>query len=178
MMTWTKLKIAAAVVAAITIGGATGVITVKNAMAAAPQPPAAASPKPQPGDAAAAETKLKRKDNMGIISVADAPPVIVSTTPPAGAADVDAAATTEIKVTFSKEMETGGFSWVTYGKDTFPKTTGKPHYEKDNRTCVLPVKLEPGKTYVLMLNVPPFTSFIDKTHHKAVEYWLVFETKK
>ena len=177
MMTWTKLKIAAAVVAAITIGGATGVITVKNAMAAAPQPPAAASPKPQPGDAAAAETKLKRKDNMGIISVADAPPVIVSTTPQAGAADVDAAATTEIKVTFSKEMETGGFSWVTYGKDTFPKTTGKAHFLDDKRTCVLPVKLEPGHPYVMWLNQGQFKGFSDTDGNKAVPYLLVFETK-
>ena len=62
--------------------------------------------------------------------------------------------------------------------DTFPKTTGKPHYEADHRTCVLPVKLEAGKTYILLLNKPPYTSFMDPERRQAIEYWLVFETKK
>jgi RNA polymerase sigma-70 factor (ECF subfamily) len=104
--------------------------------------------------------------------------VIISSTPAAGATDVDAEATTELKVVFSKDMEPGNFSWVQYGKDTFPKTTGKAKFLDDKRTCVLPVKLEPGHPYVIWLNQGKFSSFQDSDGHKAVPYLLVFETKK
>ena len=43
------------------------------------------------------------------------------------------------------------WSWSQISEEAFPKASGKPHYEKDRRTCVLPVRLEPGKTYVLYL---------------------------
>ena len=69
------------------------------------------------------------------------------------------AATTKIKVTFSKNMSDGSWSWSTASKDSFPDTTGRPHYEKDKRTCVLPVKLKPGTTYRLSLNAPEFKNF-------------------
>jgi hypothetical protein len=41
----------------------------------------------------------------------------------------------------------------------------------------LPVKLEPGKPYVIWLNHPPYEAFMDLQHHRAVPYLLVFETK-
>src|SRR5436309_14181170 len=107
MMTWTKLKIAAAVVAAVTIGGTTGVLTVKNAIAAERQPGTASATKPSaPADAAPA--KLKKKDNMGIISVQDSPPVVISTVPPAGSTEVAPAATTDRKVALNNEAAPGG----------------------------------------------------------------------
>ena len=124
----------------------------------------------------AARKVLNKHDNNGIIGVETAPPVVVATVPPAGATDVDPAKVTELKVTFSKDMEPGNFSWVQYGKDTFPKTTGKPHFLDDKRTCVLPVKLEPGHPYVIWLNKAPYDSFMDTDGHKAVPYLLVFET--
>ena len=102
---------------------------------------------------------------------------MVKTEPRAGDTAVDAGTVTEIRVTFSKEMEPGSFSWVTYGKDTFPKTTGKAHFESDKRTCVLPVKLEPGHPYVMWLNQGQFKNFVDTDGNPAVPYMLVFETK-
>jgi RNA polymerase sigma-70 factor (ECF subfamily) len=113
----------------------------------------------------------------GINSVAAAPPVVVKTVPQAGADDVDPALT-EIKVTFSKEMIDGNWSFPQISKETAVKSTGKPHFEDEGRTCVLPVKLEPGKTYVIPLNKKPFDSFMDKDQRRAMEYLLVFETKK
>jgi Bacterial Ig-like domain len=111
-------------------------------------------------------------------TVKDAPPVVVKTEPRAGDTDVDAAKVTEIRVTFSKDMADGSWSWSRISKETFPTTTGKPHYDADKRTCVLPVKLEPGKAYVIWLNPEKFKSFRDTDGHPAVFYPLVFETKK
>lgn len=178
MMGWAKTQTVSTVVAVATIGGTGSVIAVKTALAqdrATATVNAAAAPKAK---AEAPTGQLDKKANSGIVSVADAPPVIVSASPQSGATDVDAAAVTELKVTFSKDMETGNFSWVRYGKDTFPQTTGKPHFLDDKRTCVLPVKLEPGHPYVVWLNKPPYDSFMDPAGHKAVQYLLVFETKK
>jgi RNA polymerase sigma-70 factor (ECF subfamily) len=110
--------------------------------------------------------------------VRNAQPVVVATAPQSGAADVDAATTREIRVTFSKPMQDGNWAFAQTGKETFPQTTGKPHYEPDGRTCVLPVKLEPGKPYVIWLNKPPYDSFSDPAGRKALPYLLVFETKK
>jgi RNA polymerase sigma-70 factor (ECF subfamily) len=124
-----------------------------------------------------AQEGRKPKAAMGIDGVKTAPPVVVATEPRAGADDVDPGLT-EIKITFSKEMQDGNFALAQLSKQTFPQTTGKPKYLGDKRTCVLPVKLEPGKTYVIALNKPPYDSFMDKEKRKALQYLLVFETKK
>jgi hypothetical protein len=76
------------------------------------------------------------------VSLSSAPPVVVNAVPQAGLDDVDPV-TTEIRVTYSKDMQDGSWSWSTLSKDTFPEVTGKPHYLGDQRTCVLPVKLKP-----------------------------------
>jgi hypothetical protein len=109
------------------------------------------------------------------ITVANSPPVVVKTVPEAGALDVDPSLT-EIKATFSKSMTDGSWSWAQRSDETFPGS-GKPHYEKDKRTCVLPVKLEPGRTYLVMLNSDRFKNFKDADGRPAVPYVLVFQTK-
>ena len=111
------------------------------------------------------------------LTIATAPPVVVKTVPQAGAADVDPGLRT-IKVTFSKDMLDGNWSWVQLSDESFPKVDGKPEYEKDKRTCVLPVKLEPGKAYTIWLNSEKFENFKDADGRPAVPYLLVFETKK
>lgn len=104
------------------------------------------------------------------------PPVVVKTVPEAGAADVDPGLT-EIKVTFSKAMQDGSWSWSTLSKESFPKLDGKPKYLEDQRTCVVSVALEPGKTYAIWLNSPKFKNFKDAGGQPAVPYLLVFKTK-
>jgi len=113
------------------------------------------------------------------ITVQKLPPVVVKTAPLSGAEDVDPGLS-EIKVTFSKEMADGSWSWSQLSDETFPKTVGdKPiHYEKDKRTCVLKVRLEAGKTYAIWLNSEKFTNFKDTDGRPAVPYLLVFKTKK
>ena len=111
------------------------------------------------------------------VTLESVPPVVVKTVPEAGATEVDPKLT-EIKVTFSKDMQDGTWSWVTLSKESFPTTDGEPKYLKDKRTCVLPVKLEPGKTYAIWVNSAKFDNFKDPGGRSAVPYLLVFKTKK
>ena len=115
-----------------------------------------------------------RADDVTLESV---PPVVVKTVPEAGADDVDPKLN-EIKVAFSKDMKNRGWSWVTYSKESFPKLDGEPKYLADKRTCVLPVKLEPGKTYAIWVNSEKHGNFMDADGRSAVPYLLVFKTKK
>jgi len=111
------------------------------------------------------------------VSVKSMAPSVVKTVPQSGATDVDPA-TTEITVTFSKDMITDRmWSVCQISDETFPEV-GKIHYESDKRTCVVPVKLQPGKTYVLWFDQARFNSFRDVQNHPSVPYMLVFETKK
>ncbi len=103
-------------------------------------------------------------------------PVVVKTVPEAGAKDV-APGVVEIKVTFSKEMADGSWSWSSAWKDSTPEGIGAPHYEADKKTCVLKVKLEPGKTYGYWINSQSFKNFKDRQGRSAVPYMLVFQTK-
>jgi RNA polymerase sigma-70 factor (ECF subfamily) len=111
------------------------------------------------------------------VTLESVPPVVVKTVPEAGAGEVDPKLT-EIKVTFSKDMQDGSWSWATLSEESFPKMDGKPKYLADKRTCVLPVKLEPGKTYAIWVNSEKFRNFKDADGRSAVPYLLVFKTKK
>ena len=51
-------------------------------------------------------------------------------------------------------------------------------YLADKRTCVLPVRLEPGQTYAIWVNTDKFGNFKDTDGRSAVPYLLVFRTKK
>jgi RNA polymerase sigma-70 factor (ECF subfamily) len=76
-------------------------------------------------------------------------------------------------------MADGSWSFVQLSDATFPKVEGKIRYEKDKRTCVLPVKLEANKTYAVWINfAEKFENFKDSAGRPAVPYQLVFKTKK
>ncbi len=111
------------------------------------------------------------------VTLESTPPVVVKTVPAAGANDVDPKLT-EIRVTFSKDMEDGSWSWATLSEESFPKGDGKAKYLADKRTCVLPVKLEPGKTYAIWVNSDKVRNFKDADGRSAVPYLLVFKTTK
>ncbi|MBA4148133.1 MAG: HEAT repeat domain-containing protein [Verrucomicrobia bacterium] len=109
------------------------------------------------------------------VTLETAPPVVVKTVPVAGAKDVDPTLT-EISVTYSKPMQDGSWSWSTWGEGSYPETMGKPRYLSDQRTCVLPVKLEPAKFYAIWLNSDKFKNFKDANGRSAVPYLLTFFT--
>ncbi len=112
------------------------------------------------------------------ISLKTMPPSVIKTIPQAGDATVDPALN-EITVTFSKEMKTNRM-WAVcqISKETFPATAGQIHYLSDQRTCVVPVKLEPRKTYVLWFNRGQYNSFRDTDNNPSVPYLLVFKTRE
>lgn len=166
MMAWTKTKVAAAVMALVMIGGTGSIVAMKRATAAA-----------KPTVVAAANPLAADSNNDNEFSLTNAPAVVTKSVPEAGSDHVDPSIA-EIQVTFSKPMRDGSWSWSTWGENTFPKTTGKPHYAADHRTCVLPVRLEPGRTYAIWLNSEKFGNFRDTRGLKAVPYLLVFETRK
>jgi hypothetical protein len=107
----------------------------------------------------------------------DAAPVVVQTTPRTGDTNVDASLS-EIRVTYNKEMMDESWSWSQVSDESYPETTGDARYEADHKTCVLPVKLYPGKTYTIWLNSAKFGGFQDVTGRKAVPYVLRFRTRQ
>ena len=116
-------------------------------------------------------TQFSRAQDMD-----SAAPVVVKTVPEAGTKDVPSGEY-EIRITFSKEMMDNSWSFSTAWQNSDPKAVGKPHYETDHKTCVMKVKLEPGKTYGYWLNSQRFTNFKDTQGHTAVPYLLTFKTK-
>jgi RNA polymerase sigma factor (sigma-70 family) len=169
----TRMQIVAAVVLGVVLaGGGAGVVT--SVLRAEDRKTEA--PRPAPAQAVALQAPAAEEDKDEV-TLATAPPVVVKTVPEAGSDRVDAKLA-EIKVTYSKDMLDGSWSWSTLGKENFPKTAGAPKYLDDKRTCVLPVKLEPGKTYALWLNSEKFGNFKDADGRPAVPYLLVFKTKQ
>ena len=111
-------------------------------------------------------------------SVKALPPVVVKTVPMSGETAVDAEKVTEIRVTFSKPMTDKSWSWSQISDATALPFKGDVKYDADGKTCIAPVKLEPGKTYVCWLNSAKFGNFKDRDGQSAVPYLLVFETKQ
>jgi RNA polymerase sigma factor (sigma-70 family) len=121
--------------------------------------------------------KGEDEEKKPAVSVKDMPPVVVQTSPRAGDTEVNAENVREIRVTFSKDMKDKTWSWSQISDETFPKVNGEVRYDKDRRTCILPVKLQAGKTYAIWVNSGKFGNFKDTDDHPAVPYLLVFETK-
>jgi len=111
------------------------------------------------------------------ITLETARPVVIKSAPEAGAEGVDPG-TTQISVTFSKQMQGGTWSWCVLSKESYPGTSEAPKYLEDKRTCVLPVKLQPGRTYAVWINSEKFYEFKDTKGQPAVPYLLVFRTRE
>jgi RNA polymerase sigma-70 factor (ECF subfamily) len=110
------------------------------------------------------------------ITLDTARPVVIKSVPESGSAAVDPS-TTEVRVTFSKEMQPGVWSWGMISKESYPGSSESPKYLEDKRTCVLPVKLQPGKTYAVWINTEKLLNFKDVKGQIAVPYLLVFKTR-
>lgn len=114
-------------------------------------------------------------DMAGVLAkLADRGPVVLHTTPNNGDLNVDPSLS-EIRVCFDREMLDGSWSWC-YDPDLL-ETTGDPCYESDRKTCVLPVKLQPDREYVIRVNTEQFRNFQDASGRAAVPCLLRFKTR-
>lgn len=104
-------------------------------------------------------------------------PRVVNTSPADGATDIDPA-TNEIRVIFDKEMTGESWSWVRSAAEAFPEAAGDIHYLPDMKTCVMPVKLEPGTKYVVWFNTANYLNFKDREGRPATPHLLTFTTRK
>ena len=123
------------------------------------------------------EVVVRNSPTPADLLLAEQTPVVVETFPVSGARGV-APGETEIRVRFSKPMTDGSWSWSTAWENSTPDFIGQPHYATDLRTCVVKVKLEPGRTYAFWLNSEKFQNFTDQAGHPAVPYLLIFQTKQ
>lgn len=119
----------------------------------------------------------RAEEVVEVVSIESMPPSVIKTVPQCGDSAVDPGLS-EVWVTFSKEMKVTGhcWSWCSASDSSFPALDGKAHFLEDKCTCVLPVKLEPGRAYAIWINSAQYHSFQDPAGHRAVPYLLVFET--
>ena len=110
-------------------------------------------------------------------TVANMPPAVRAVSPGPGDVNVDPAVG-ELRIIFSKDMMTDRqWSLVMYSKETFPRITGPIHFLPDKKTCVVPVGLDPGRTYVIWINSQQHTGFRDLGNRPATPYLWVFQTR-
>ena len=102
---------------------------------------------------------------------------MVETFPVSGAREVEPGVT-ELRVRFSKPMADGSWSWSTAWQDSTPESVEPPHYLADQRTCVMTVRLDPGRTYGWWSNNEKFKNFTDQAGQPAVPYLLSFQTRQ
>jgi RNA polymerase sigma-70 factor (ECF subfamily) len=120
---------------------------------------------------------VAQAQNPAKLTVENMPPSVIKTVPQAGDTNVDPGLK-EVTVTFSKDMLTNKmWAWCSQTPDTFPEIDAKNiRFLKDKRTCVLPVKLQPGKTYIIWINTYKLKAFQDTNKNPAMPYLLVFQT--
>lgn len=114
---------------------------------------------------------------LGILSLSltsfAAAPQVVASFPELGAGAVDPQLS-EIRITFDQPMDISRCSWATLGS-RFPEVAGEPHWV-DEYTAVLPVALEPGSDYWLLVNSPTLGGFRSRTGEMATPHLLAFRT--
>ena len=108
-------------------------------------------------------------------AVRGGPPMIVSTSPTAGTNDVSPSVV-EITVTFDRDMAKG-FSWTGGGTDYPPLGEGKRPFWRDERTAVLPVKLESGHYYRVGINSKSHRNFRSAAGIPALPSAIYFTTR-
>jgi hypothetical protein len=101
-------------------------------------------------------------------------PRVTELSPPDGAESVDPS-TTVLRARFDRPME-ASWSWVSEGA-SFPQTTGEAYFESDGLTAALPVKLEPGRAYVVWLNSDEYRLFRDHAGIPAPPLRWTFRTR-
>jgi hypothetical protein len=103
-------------------------------------------------------------------------PKVIDTYPKNGAQNVDTSLK-EIWVKFDTPMKDKSWSWCYDDKAKFPQLAGKPYYNDSITKCILPVKLESGKEYIIWINTSKNKDFKDVEGNPAEPYKFTFKTK-
>jgi hypothetical protein len=104
------------------------------------------------------------------------PAKMVRTNPSAGA--VIAPGPLKLSVTFDRPMLSGNYSFVRKDVATFPKCERSgPEQSADGRTFTLECTVEPGRSYEVWFNSPPYMNFKALDGTPAVPFQLRFRTK-
>jgi hypothetical protein len=102
-------------------------------------------------------------------------PKVVALTPANGQQDVDPA-TRALVITFDRPMQDRMWA-VVGGGEHFPKTTGKPTYDREYRVLTIPIELKPDWDYELWLNRGKFNSFRSQDGTPLAPLKVTFRTR-
>ncbi len=80
-----------------------------------------------------------------------------------------------LQVNFNTAMRDRSWSWTGSG-ERYPKLDGEVSYDSSITTCRMPVKLEPGKVYMVGINSPSHKNFKSKDGIPATPFVLIFAT--
>jgi len=103
-------------------------------------------------------------------------PKVVGMTPKNGSTDVDPQLK-EIRVTFDRPMDNGNWS-VVCEKKMCPKSAGKVHFDEECKVFVMPVRLEPDRSYLFWLNSSEFDAFQSREGVPLEPVEVTFRTRK
>ncbi len=101
-------------------------------------------------------------------------PTIVKMIPENGEAFLIAAKIKQLSITFDQDMDTKSTGWGK-GGEYAPEIVGEAKWT-NKRTCLLPVKLEPGRTYLLEINSSEDSEFLSEEGLPLPPSDLIFET--
>ena len=105
-----------------------------------------------------------------------AAPSVVQTNPASGAAV--APGPLKLSVTFDRPMRPGNFSFVQKDPATYPDCgRNMPAQSADGRTFTLQCTVQPGRSYEVWFNSPPYMNFKAVDGTLAVPFQLKFRTK-
>jgi beta-lactamase regulating signal transducer with metallopeptidase domain len=120
-----------------------------------------------------AEAALKMLQQSTTTKVSE--PIVIDTKPDNYANDISPG-NGKLSVTFNQPMADDSWAWVRWNYP-FPQITGEPHYDATKTTCTLPVRLEPGRAYLVMINSESYTGFVNAKGTAARPYVMVFATR-
>jgi DNA-binding CsgD family transcriptional regulator len=112
---------------------------------------------------------------LGSHASAAGAPMVVRTNPSANA--VIAPGPFTMSVTFDQPMADGSFSFVQKAKETFPNCAFPAQLSADKRTFTVRCTAEPGRSYEIWFNSPPYMNFKGVNGIPAQPHQLLFRAK-